>query len=158
MLDHFPKDRNNQNDPLGSVYKTNSISGASYILRNVVPFGKGRTGYSTLEVRKDRAGNIRKEGMVTGKRCMIAELHITSVGTAKTLVELKPPVNPEEPRQWNMKRKISEFMVTSPPVSKNKIPEAVGGNKNEVLAAVDDMVADGLLGLEGSGKIKSQVY
>ena len=154
MLDHFPKDRNNQNDPLGSVYKTNSISGASYILRNVVPFGKGRTGYSTLEVRKDRAGNIRKEGMVTGKRCMIAELHITSVGTAKTLVELKPPVNPEEPRQWNMKRKISEFMVKSLPVSKNEIAKNVDGKKEDILTAVDDMVADGFLGLDGSGTYK----
>jgi hypothetical protein len=66
-LDHVVKDpdRNGQGYALGSIHKGNGLSGASFLIENKEPFGKGRRGVSHVFVVKDRPAHLRQLGRPT---------------------------------------------------------------------------------------------
>ena len=63
-LDHTVKDSEAAKSGFayGSVHKGASVDGASFMLVNQVPFGRGRLGRSTLQIVKDRPGYLREFG------------------------------------------------------------------------------------------------
>jgi hypothetical protein len=147
-LDHVPKSKENQDGAIGTVYKINAITGASYLLRNVQPFGLGQSGYSRLFVRKDRPGWIRKECIDGGNRELAAELHIISNDPEiATAVKLKTPASIEKANDYSVKELISNYTFDQLPdtVSKNEICRNVKGDRNRVLTAIDELVSEGCL-------------
>lgn len=66
-LDHVVKDseRNGGGYALGSAHKINGVNGAVFLLENVEPFGKGRSGSSSVFVTKDRPGWLRAHSTPT---------------------------------------------------------------------------------------------
>lgn len=147
-LDHVPKAKDNQDSAIGTVHKVNAITGASYILRNVQPFGLGQTGYSRLYVRKDRPGYIRKECVDGGSRELAAELHIISDDpNIATTVKLKTPSPIAKANEYSVREQISNYTFGILPegASKNEIARSVKGDRNAILKAVNEMERDGYL-------------
>jgi hypothetical protein len=146
-LDHVPKSKENQ-DAAGTVHKTNAITGASFLLRNVQPFGLGQSGYSRLFVRNDRPGWIRKECIDGGNRELAAELHVISNDpNIATTVRLKTAEPIASANEYSIKEQISNYTFGLLPgaTSKNEIARNVRGDRNRVLAAIDEMVSEGYL-------------
>jgi hypothetical protein len=85
MTDHVPKaDGSGGNHAIGSVHKSNGLTGASFLVINKVPFGFGRRGHSHLYVAKDRPGTLRRSGGAprkgSGKRYYFGTLIIDATG------------------------------------------------------------------------------
>jgi Bifunctional DNA primase/polymerase, N-terminal len=154
-LDHVPKSKDNQDSAIGTVHKTNAITGASYILRNVQPFGLGQSGYSRLFVRKDRPGYIRKECIDGGSRELAAELHVISTDPdIATTVRLKTPGSIATASDYSIRQQINDYMFGVQPeeVSKNKICENVRGERQKIMVTIDDLIASGHLENRGTDK------
>ncbi len=143
-IDQLPKNKNNQDAPIGTVYKMYVVSGASYILRKAEPFGLGKTGFSRLEVRKDRPGHIGKESVDGG---IVAELHMISDDPEiATVVKLRTPVSLETAKSKSRRAKIRSYMLAEgKPLSKDAIAKGAGGHKSETLAEIESMISDGTL-------------
>lgn len=95
-LDHVVKDREARGEgyALGSIHKVNGLTGASFLLENVEPFGVGRTGKTRVFVTKDRPGALRKGGLPDAKhpnKFLVAEMTIDSrVEDTVALILWKP--------------------------------------------------------------------
>ncbi len=61
--DHVVKNRETRGRyAFGGVHKGNANNGATFMLENVEPFGRGMRGRSSLYVTKDRPGFLRQDG------------------------------------------------------------------------------------------------
>lgn len=149
-LDHFPKDKSNQDNAFGSVYKKNTVSGASFFLRNKEAFGEGQTGYSVLEVAKDRIGKIRKECFVEKGRYYAAELHVISEDAAlATTVKMKSVSTRNFVTSNDFKQRVSDWMLENKSASKTAIRENVKGSSDAVWNATEELIAGGFLSVNG---------
>jgi hypothetical protein len=146
-LDHFPKDTNNQKNAFGSVYKKNTVSGASYFLRNKEAFGKGQSGYSVLEVAKDRPGQIRQHCEKDGSDYYAAELRID--GTGPTSVRVIYPSLSNFVASVDYKQRISDYMEQRHTATKTDVKKGVKGNNEALWAATEELIRDGFLKAEG---------
>lgn len=150
LLDHFPKDKNNQDNAFGSVYKKNTVSGASYTLRNKEAFGEGRSGYSVLEVHKDRVGKIRKDCLFENGRYYAAELHVISDDPdLATDVKIKAVSARNFVTTNDFKVRVSNYMFEHRTASKTSIRENVKGSSDAIWNATEELITEGCLKVEG---------
>lgn len=147
-LDHFPKDTSNQKNAFGSVYKRNTVSGASYFLRNKEAFGKGQSGYSVLEVAKDRPGQIRQHCEKDGSDYYAAELKIDS-SRESTLVKVVYPSLSHSASKVDYKLRVSEYMRVKLRSTKSGITRGVTGKNIEVWNAALELIKVGCLKEDG---------
>lgn len=63
LLDHVTKARDARRFAIGAQHKLSGVDGIVYLLENVVPFGRGRTGRSRMFINKDRPGYVRPEAL-----------------------------------------------------------------------------------------------
>ncbi len=153
-LDHVVKDEKARNRyAIGSIHKLNAVTGASYILVNREPFGRGMLGRSELLVSKDRPGYVRQHGVpVASGLVRIAELSIDAHG--KLAVSLG---NPDQFgatfRPTILMERISRALEQAAgPLSKRRIREGVQGNNKAKELAVTLLVEEGFASLEIRGK------
>jgi len=160
-LDHVVKSREAQGrNPIGSVHKLNSISGAAYRMENREPFGRGRTGISDLYVAKDRPGYVRQLGPVAkNKMVHAATLTLASQSEAdRTEVSLDNPSGDFRPTTL-MERISRAAKSHGEPVTKTALVNLVEGNKQAKMQAVDHLVSEGFLApADGSGTRKKLVH
>lgn len=139
MLDHLPKDRENQRGPIGSQRKLAAVSGVQYIAEVKHPFSRDRFGSVILTVAKDRRGAYAK-----GER--VAEL-VGGGGGAFALVAPEPiPVNADGSKRYTaVMEKVSLAAEETDGLSGRALTEAVGGRATIVRAAIKTLVAEGYL-------------
>lgn len=148
-LDHFPKDTSNQKNAFGSVYKKNTVSGASYYLRNKEAFGKGQSGYSLLEVGKDRPGQIRQYCEKEGSDYYAAELRIDSSKDG-TVVKVAYPTLSHFTSSIDYCERVSDFMRDKKTATKTDIKKGVKGNNEALWSAAEKLINEGYLSASGT--------
>jgi hypothetical protein len=61
--DHVVKDKERRGrDAIGTVHKSNGLTGVQFLLETVEPFGRGLRGRSHCFIVKDRPGHLRRQG------------------------------------------------------------------------------------------------
>lgn len=143
--DHAPL--SNDARPIGTVHKLTAITGSSYVMRNIKPFGEGISGYSELWLDKDRGGKLRKECAEKkwGRLSLIGELHVNSKEIGgdeyETKVKLREPGTSSNGYLSVSMERVSKHMASvDKPQSKNAICNAVGGNKDSNLEAINELL------------------
>ena len=92
--DHVPKNNSSYSGfAIGSQHKIAGLTGASFTMEKMVPFGRGRHGVATVRVGdKDREGFVHEIGTDDGQPdgMLVGELHVDAEGY-HTMVELRVP-------------------------------------------------------------------
>lgn len=158
LIDHVTKDRENQGQhAIGAQHKRAMISGASYKLEVIEPFGKGRTGRARIIVTKDRPGAVR--GTAIGGR---------NVGTMQLGSPLNGPAHivlrhftddPEHPTTFRptalmekISRAVEDLNAANEQPTQAAILRDVGGKKTHVVTALRLLIAEGHLDTEPGPK------
>lgn len=154
LVDHVVKDREARGRfAIGAQHKLAGID-VSYTLTSVDPFGRGRSGLSTLTVGKDRPGRVR-EHQALGSH--IAELRLSSdAESGSVVVELAPPAGEGggEFRPTRLMERVSRAVEEEPGLNKRAIRGLQG--KNETLdLALSLLMADGFVRLELAGRAQA---
>lgn len=143
LIDHVTKSREDRGRfAIGAQHKLAAIDGAAYSFEVLKPFGRGRDGLVKVSVAKDRPGAIR--AVSSGKR--IADMAITSTDDGLT-IELRPPDTATESdgtfRPTHLMEKVSRWLELNPGASTRATRDAVRGRAEVVVAALDQLVAEG---------------
>ena len=146
VIDHVAKDRDSRGRwPYGSQRKLGGAD-VGISVEMVTPFGRGRTGTAKLRVTKDRHGALPPIG---------GELHLPSDPlTGEVTYELSPTTDTKEHSGWKPTSLMDRVLqhVTHPfyePESRSSLANAVSGKRAYVLQAIDCLIEDGQLRLEG---------
>lgn len=152
-LDHVVKDSEQRTRyAIGGVHKLNTVSGAAYLLDNVVPFGMGVTGRSAVYVAKDRPGQLRRYCIPEDGQHHFADLQVCSVMHAGDAfvdgVTLSLPKRPDG-RPVAMMRRIAEALTKAgAPLPKIGIEDRVTGNRDQIRRALAALVDEGYVDVE----------
>lgn len=144
LIDHVTKDKEAQGShAIGAQHKRAMISGASYKLEVIEPFGRGRTGRARIIITKDRPGAVR--GQAVGGR---------NIGT----IQLGSPVSghvtallrhfTDDPEQTfrptalmeKVSRAVEDLNGAGEEPTQAAIIRDVGGKKTHVVAAIRTLV------------------
>lgn len=157
MIDHVVKDPDKQGRyALGAQHKLAGLDAASYIVKVVQPFARGKIGVARIEVAKDRPGHVREHA--AGKT--IAEFTLDgTAGDHIVTATLAPPgaaTGREDGDDWQptyLMRKVSRFVEAHPGISQRGIEEAVKGKASTIRLAIELLVSSGHLRREpGPGR------
>ncbi|OAN37441.1 AAA family ATPase [Microbacterium sp. H83] len=145
VLDHMPKSSESDLWPIGSQRKRAAIDGAQYLQEVMVPFSRERAGAARLVCAKDRHGTYARAQRV-------AELHVTPNEGAVDLT-LKAPLASSDasagfqPTAY-MEKVSAELSGAAGPLTYRGILERVGGKKEYVRRAVDELIRAGYLSIK----------
>lgn len=160
LLDHVPKDRDNQGRyALGGQHKLAGLNGAAYVLTNRQPFGIGVTGRSSVKLAKDRPGQLRRHALPSGEGLhWFADLTIRSEVDGSVFAELWPAREHTEDtgfRPTGYMAKICRVLDANVgALSQNTIVEQVRGKKSTVVAALELLVNEEYVAVEKRGQTK----
>lgn len=145
LIDHVTKAKEERGRfAIGAQHKLAALDGAAYTFEVAKPFGRGRDGLVKITVAKDRPGAIR--AIATGKR--IADMVVTATADGLT-IELRPPETATESdgtfRPTHLMEKVSRWLELNPGASTRATREAVRGRAEVVVAALDQLVAEGFV-------------
>lgn len=130
LIDHVVKDHERQGRwALGAQHKLAGLDAASYQVRMITPFGRGKHGIARVDVAKDRPGHVREH--TTGKT--IAEFHLDATrGYNNLTAELRPPNtgfdDPQHPGDFRptiLMERVSLFLETNPGASQKEVETSV---------------------------------
>lgn len=157
QLDHVTKDRETRGGhAIGGIHKLNGINGASYVMENRKPFGIGLTGRSRLLIKKDRPGQLRRNGKPVGEGLFwYADLTVESHDETFAEVALEPPADDggRPFRPTAIMAKVCEALTgLQAGLSKNAIEGAVGGKRETVRLALELLVNEGYVKAEKQGQ------
>lgn len=145
MLDHPTKADGQSDKPSryasGAGHKIRGLTGASYVMVTNEPCGRGRKGRSSIYCAKDRAGHVRQYGEWNGKVSMVNMGTMTVDDTRRSLaMSFTSDVTAFVPTA--LMEKISKTAAGDPGNwwSKNELFKAIGGKREYVLQAVDELV------------------
>ena len=150
VLDHIPKQKDNRPDgPIGSQRKLAAVDGISLLVGGYC-WSKTKGGRITLTNDKDRTGSY-------GKKQPVATILGEWEGQGDTRTFSHRIVEPsrEDSANNNIGGDILTAIDAAGPTGfagKNKLYEAVGGNRNAVFSTIDNLIEGGLLTV---GKHKS---
>jgi hypothetical protein len=140
LIDHVTKDRETRGRwPIGAMYK---LGGADLgiSVEVVRKFGRGKTGLARLHVTKDRESILR-----------VLELELSSdpdSGRITWQFKQAEHRDAESGDTWKptvlMERVFSYLKSQAEPISRNRVVAGVKGNKQYVLQAIDQLIADGV--------------
>lgn len=157
LIDHVTKDRETRGShAIGAQHKRAGITGASFSLDVIRPFGRGLHGVARLGVTKDKHGRVRAAAV--GGR-LAGELHLrpTDGGTGLRCEVLAPTVTNGEFRPTGYMERVSRALEGLPePISTNDLVKVVRGRKDVVLSALGVLITEGRVGSE-KGPRKSQM-
>lgn len=129
----------------GAGHKLSAITGASYSLSVVEPFGRGRRGRSTLVLTKDRHASV--SFLYQGRTRFAGELVVDSTEEAVAVSVTAPTEATSVPGgsrpTWYMEQ-ISQVIERAPdPLTLRALQERVKGRKQYVGTAIDLLVSEG---------------
>jgi hypothetical protein len=142
MIDHVVKDKEGRGKwAIGGQHKMAGLSGAAYTFESVKPFDRDAEGRALVRISKDRENQVGPAGKA------IAELVLDETGdTLKWSLEI-PEEMPEgedgQPRPTILMEAISRYLATHAGATKTQVCEAVSGQKQLKLRAIDCLVAEG---------------
>lgn len=146
-LDHVVKQRENQGRyALGAVHKINGLSGAQYILNNRETFGIGLTGKSTINIAKDRPGQLRRGNPKgSGGLHWFGDLVVESRGDDFADVSLEPPHERDNTfRPTHLMAEITEALAkVGQPIAQRDLLSLVGGKTDTKREAFRLLKLDG---------------
>ncbi|MBA8794929.1 hypothetical protein FHX74_002557 [Friedmanniella endophytica] len=145
-LDHVTKDRENRGRyALGAVHKLNGLSGAQYTLTNRTPFGIGLTGRSTINIAKDRPGQLRAHALPSSSGLhWYGDLVLESHNQDFAEVSITPPHQTDEDfRPTELMHRISEALAEYGPLAQRRILAATKGKTDSKRQALDFLILDG---------------
>jgi len=157
MVDHVVKDRDNRGRfAIGGQAKMATLDGAAYVVDVVERLGKGVRGVLSLGVAKDRPGGVRGHGEAQNSHRIqpIAEFILDATDYPRSLLfALNPPPKGDvEDQTDERKNRIRRFLRDYPQSSRNEIYDAVKGNKDAMITAIQSMVDDGEMVIERIGQ------
>ena len=157
VVDHVPKNKDNRGKGgIGAQAKRAMMTGCALLADVAEPFGRGMTGRLRLYVDKDRPGHVRAisaEAKFAGTAVLESD-----ADTGGVVVTIRPPDNAptrEEKQQGRnslLMEAISDYLFTSPRrTSLAGIREATGRNRDDVKAALDELIERGHVERQGGG-------
>lgn len=161
-LDHVTKDRESRNGhAIGGIHKLNGINGAMYLLENKSPFGIGLTGRSRLLIRKDRPGQLRRNGQLSHDSLFwYADLVVESHDEAFAEVSLEVPEEraPEKFKPTAIMADICRQLDgLEGGLSKNAIEAAVKGKREYIRLGLELLVNEGYVKAERIGNASMHI-
>lgn len=150
LIDHLPKNTENQRWAIGSQRKAAALTGALYLAHVAEPFSQERAGRVALKAAKDRHGTFAREEVV-------AVAHISpSLGGTRVDIELHPPPpTAENGRQLPtvLMSRVSDFLLVHPEgASGREITSGLAGKAPYVRQALDELVLAGHVERQGAGR------
>lgn len=146
LIDHVVKAAESQGRwAIGSQHKLAGVNGASYTLKVVDVFGRGRHGRAEIGVAKDREGEVRAVAH-DGKIAGVFNLRGSADGSVRWDVE--PYDDASTLKTW------SERIVAAlqdGPLNKSALWKAVGGDRNMVWAAIGELELAGSVRITKDG-------
>lgn len=145
-LDHVVKDRENRGRyALGAVHKLNGLSGAQYTLTNRTPFGVGLTGRSTINIAKDRPGQLRTNALPSQAGLhWYGDLVLTSHDHDFAEISINPPHERDEAfKPTVLMARVAAALAERGPLSQRVICTVVTGKALTIRTALDHLIADG---------------
>jgi hypothetical protein len=145
-VDHVTKNSDTRGGwAFGSQQKKAMIRGASYSLKTVQAFGRGREGIAKLYVEKDTPGHVRRN---TGGDKLVGTLTMSSDGeTGRIVYRLQPPAE----HHSIVLDRIVAFLRVNPGAPKRALRKlSNSGLVDDMLA---QLVADGLVRVEIMGTL-----
>ena len=144
LLDHVAKNKDTRaNWALGAQQKRAMIRGASYMIENQKPFGRGLEGEATLEIAKDTPGAVRER---TGGHKTVARLTIASDGVSgRVHYHLGVPPTPHD----LILDRMRAYLIVNPGASKRALREL--SNSDLIDKLVAECVVDGRIKVEVTG-------
>jgi hypothetical protein len=143
MIDHMAKNEDTRGDwPIGGQHKLAGLDGVAYVFKAITPFDRGSKGIAAVKITKDRPNQVGAAGTV------IAELVLDERTEGELKWELRIPEEmPEgedgQPRPTILMEAISRYLATHAGATKTQVCEAVSGQKQLKLRAIDCLVAEG---------------
>lgn len=143
MIDHVVKDPDRQGRyALGAQHKLAGLDAASYIVKVIQPFARGRVGVARVEIAKDRPGHVREHA--AGKT--IAEFTLDATHD-HTVVATLAPSGEHTGRSgdgWeptHLMEKVSRYVEAHPGISQRAIEEAVKGKAATIRLSIELLVS-----------------
>ncbi|MFI1948055.1 DNA-primase RepB domain-containing protein [Streptomyces virginiae] len=131
LIDHVTKSAESRGSyAIGSQAKRANLTGASYLARNIRPFGIGLCGILELKLAgKDRNGQIQRHA---DDRGVVARFLLDSTDPEQPVFRFESVAQPGQPahmvsREEAWENAALEFIRTNPGSSKRAIVEAMGG-------------------------------
>lgn len=134
LLDHATKAGDNDLWPIGSQRKRAAVSGAAYLQKVVVPFGKGQDGKAVLICAKDRHGNYPLRRRVAALAVTGGVIHLRDE-TGSAAGDFRPT--------GLMERVSIVLEAATEPLSTRRITDTITGRTVHVRTALDSLVTDG---------------
>ncbi|MGN6253361.1 MAG: AAA family ATPase [Marmoricola sp.] len=148
LLDHATKAGDNDLWPIGSQRKRAAVTGAAYLQKVVVPFGKEQDGKAVLLCAKDRHGNYPLRRRVAALQVRGGCISLGDEGGGAG-AEFRPT--------GTMERVSRQLEGVTLPMSGRDVTAAVTGKKAVVAAALDALVREGYVRRE-AGPRNSQLH
>lgn len=150
MIDHVTKDREGRGRwAIGSERKISGLDGAAYLVENITPFGRGRSGSSRLIVSKDRNGHVRQQA--TGGKVM-ALFEMTSYPDGGLSASLSVPRDSITDggawRPTGVMERLSKAIEKRPGLTKRALRELVKSRGTTTDLALELLIAEGYVTVE----------
>ncbi len=151
LIDHVAKARDTRNDwAIGAQHKRAMIRGASYVVENKKPFGRGTSGELILRVAKDTPGHVRGR---TPHGQPAARLVLTfDATTGKGLYHFAVPESPHAA----MLIRIEAFLRENPGSGKGALRDL--GNSDTVDHLIEMLIDDGAVHVQIVGKTHAHFW
>jgi hypothetical protein len=153
MIDHVPKSKENRGRyAIGAQHKLAVITGASYIVELVKPFGHGLHGMSKIIVAKDRPGRVRQHS--PGSMAGLLHLQSEADGSVTAHIEGPGAAHPEAGifRPTTLMERTSQVIESKPGLTARAIRGAVKGNNEAKQLALELLIAEGFVQVNQMGR------
>ena len=150
-LDHVTKSSEGRGRyAIGGQHKLAGLDGASYVLTNRNPFGRGLTGKSTIRIAKDRHGQLRANGLPSSEGMHWYGDLVVKIDDHSSYAEVGIEQPHERDENWQptvLMHKITELLRQKGPLSQRVILGLIKGSRNETIRdALNHLIADGYVG------------
>ncbi|WP_242908694.1 bifunctional DNA primase/polymerase [Actinomadura terrae] len=158
MVDHVPKHKEGRGKGgIGAQAKRAMMDGCALSVEVVEPFGRGMTGRLRITVDKDRPGHVRavsKDARYVGMAVLASDAETGAVTVAIHGPDLAIP-GPDKAagERLMLMEAISDHLFENPPkTSVSGIALALSRRKEDVAAALDELVGRGYVDREGTAR------
>ena len=156
LLDHVTKSKDGRGRfAIGGQHKLAGVSGASYSIEAINPFGRNREGLARLYVAKDRLGWVSEHER--GQRRLIAEIVSTSGPDGVSISIEPPPEHSDTFRPTFLMERLSRMIEETPGLSKNALRQSVKGKAAVIDLALELLVAEEYVRIE-TGSNRSHLH
>lgn len=151
LIDHVAKGKEGRGDwAIGAQHKKGMIRGASYIVENKKPFGRGISGELVLKVAKDTPGHVRGR---TPHGQPAARLVLTfDAGTGKGLYHFDVPQSPHQATLT----KIEAYLRENPGATKTSLRSL--GNSDTIDLLIQTLIDEGAIHVQIVGRTHSHFW